>query len=162
MTLLRQRVIISINSIGLFFCTSLCFAERLIKPVPSEFEHQFYEDGTDAYVFYWGKRKLRYDPKQQALKDGEKIFHLKDGDYPGIKEADFSEAKFYKIKNDDSFICFDFGFSGIMKSGNFQRFRGAILLHDGAERDSTLFYLSGEDIGCERLAYGKSFTTSSK
>lgn len=87
---------------------------------------------------------------------GTDIVELSSSQFASLKEADLSEAQLYELENDKSYLCFDFGFGGILRSGGFQKIRGLILLRKSDEIASSIFYMKGIDISCKSLLHSAS------
>lgn len=152
---MRQAIKL-ISSVALFFCAHPCFAQEEGWRNQGSFEHQFREKGGDSFVYKWNLHTIVLSSDSHFLKIDEKSFDLRDSKFESLNEADFSEAKIYVLDQDKSYVCFDFGFGGLLRSGSFQNVRGVIVLHREADKHISLLYLQGVKVECKQISVAKS------
>jgi hypothetical protein len=147
-TSLKRLAIKLISSVAIFVGTQTAIADSFVQKPNSSFELQSYDNGDQELVYVWNGKKIKYTVGGSTLKVGVDLSDLSDSQFSSLREADLYEAQLYELKSDKSYLCFDFGFGGILKSGSFQKIRGLILLRKSEKSASSIFYMRGPDINC--------------
>jgi len=114
-------------------------------------EQENYADGYDAvYYFLDGKTEIGYGEKsgKGGVIYAGKIYpieHAKVISMPHSKPSEFSPAlaSWNRVRDaSGAYLCVNFNFDGIGRSGSFQNFKGGYLLRIGRGRDK-LYYIEG-------------------
>ena len=106
---------------------------RLVPNVA--FEHRSYERGGEDYIARVSGSEIVFRPDDRILAINSNEIHLNESTYTFLNDADLSEVSIYASLADKSFICIEFGFGGLLRSGSFKQIKGILVLqtHNKAE-----------------------------